>query len=135
MRASRATKGRLANYSIPSSVPVVSSVEVESTARRFPIARVKVSNAVQYLDSRVATSLSKELSNSVSRASWFALKISWASKVVEAGFNGPKGVEALCLSARISESLTIFSNCSSIFTLLLHCSFGSCCDYWILLGH
>jgi hypothetical protein len=29
------------------------------------------------------------LSNSKSRASWFARRVSWASKVVEAGFTGP----------------------------------------------
>jgi hypothetical protein len=64
-----------------------------------------VSYAVKDLKFRLSTTLSKELSNSKSRASWFALSVSWASKVVEPGLTGPKGEETFDLTVVVTECL------------------------------
>ena len=69
------------DYLVPAS-----SIGVAESATRTPsVAVVKVSNTVEDLDTRLSTTLSKELSNSESRASGVVCE------VVKPAFTGPKG--------------------------------------------
>jgi hypothetical protein len=60
-------------------------VEGNGSASISFVAVVKISNTVEDLNTRLATTLSKELSNSVSRASLVI------GKVVKPALTGPKG--------------------------------------------
>ena len=97
----------------------MSSVEGNGSASISFVAVVKVSNTVQDLDIRLATSLSKELSNAISSGSFIVCE------VVKPALTGPKGDETVDVLVTVTECLCV-TNCKClVLTLLLHCCLGS----------
>ncbi len=77
-----------------------------------------VSNTVQDLDTRVATSLSKELSNSVSSGSFVVCQ------VVKPALTGPKGDSAFDLTVVVTECVEVTNDKCLVLTLLLRRCLG-----------
>ena len=108
------------NPAIIYSVPAPSIAVLETTAETSAVTVLNISHSVEDLDSRFATSLSKELSNSSSTGSFVGCQ------VVKPALTGPKGDSAFDLTVVVTECVEVTNDKCLVLTLLLHCSFGSC---------
>ena len=87
---------------------------LETTAETSAVAVLNISHSVEDLDSRFATSLSKELSNSVSTGSFVVCQ------VVKPALTGPKGESTFDLTVVVTECVEVTNDKCLVLTLLLH---------------
>jgi hypothetical protein len=90
---------------------------LETTAETSAVAVLNISHSVEDLDTRLATSFSKELSNSVSTGSFVVCK------VVKPALTGPKGDSTFDLTVVVTECVEVTNDKCLVLTLLLHCCF------------